>query len=183
MKQALIILNGFSRSGKTTLAKKINKAVPELIKIDSDSILNFLNKNYPVFQDNNSVDGPAYIIRQKSNKAIQKALISTLLAERYSVLLDSNNGRKKVRDKILGIIKKSNKKIKTIIIRHKITEEKLYKNIERFDKKIGGHGWKDLYEKIQKPSFDEPKNNEADYLLIHDKNTEEIILKIKKILK
>ena len=52
-----------------------------------------------------------------------------------------------------------------------------------FDKKIGGHGWKDLYEKIQKPSFDEPKNNEADYLLIHDKNTEEIILKIKKILK
>ena len=173
------MLVGFSRSGKTTLAKKIINNFPELVRIDSDSILEFLNNTYPLFQDDNTVRGKAYEIRQKSNKAMQEALISVLLKYNYSILLDSNNGRKYIREKILKTVQNINSEIKTIIIRHRIDEKVLYCNIKKADQKKGDNIWKDLYEKVQKSNFDEPVTNEADYFLVHTNNTEEIISKIK----
>lgn len=180
MKQIFIMLVGFSRSGKTTLADKIIKALPELTKIDSDSILEFLTKTYPIFQDDNSITGTSYQLRQISNKYMQIGLISALLENGHSVLLDSCNIKMDIRKKILAKAKKANTNIQTIIIRHKIDETILYKNIKMADDSLASdHNWQDVYEKIQKPNFDEPKKDEADYLLLHENNTEQIISEIK----
>ncbi|MFA6307467.1 MAG: AAA family ATPase [Patescibacteria group bacterium] len=181
MKQLFIMLIGFSRSGKTTLAKKIIENIKDLVLIDSDSIHLFLNNTYPLFQDNDTIEGQSYEIRQKTTKAIQEALISTLLKDGHSILLDANNGKKEVRETILKTVKNINPEIQTILLRHKIDEKILYKNIKKADQIKGGYTWKDLYEKIQKPNFDEATKDETNYLLIHTNNTADIINEIKNI--
>lgn len=183
MKQVFIMLVGFSRSGKTTLADKIIKEIPELIKIDSDSILEFLTKTYPIFQDNDSVNDKSYKLKQISNKYMQMGLISALLENDYSVLLDSCNIKMDIREKILRKVKETNTNTQTIIIRHKINETLLYENIRKADDGFStSNNWKDIYEKIQKPNFDEPIKDEVDYLLLHENNTENIISEIKNII-
>lgn len=182
MKQVFIMIVGFSRSGKTTLANKIIARFPSLTKIDADLIHDFLNSTYPVFKDDNTVDGTAYKMRRKTTKKIQGALASSLLEAGHSVLLDSCNVKKDIRDKIFSIVKELNRDITTIIVRHKIDEKTLYKNIRKADQEKGGTIWKDLYEKVQKPEFNEPTKNEADRLLIHEDNTDEIIAKIENLI-
>lgn len=184
MKQVFIMLVGFSRSGKTTLADKIIKEIPELIKIDSDSILEFLTKTYPIFQDGDAINGKSYKLKQISNKYMQMGLISALLENNYSVLLDSCNIKMDIRKKILYKVKESGADIQTIIIRHKINEDVLYENIRKADDGFGGsNNWKEMYEKVQKPNFDEPIKDEVDYLLLHENNTEHIISEIKNIIR
>jgi predicted kinase len=182
MKQLFVMLVGFSRSGKTTLAQKIVENINDLVLIDSDSIHLFLNNTYLLFRDDNTIEGKSYEIRQKATKAMQEALISTLLKDGHSILLDANNGRKEVREPILKAVKNIDPEINTILIRHKIDEEVLYENIRKADQIKGGNTWKDLYEKVQKPKFDEPSKEETDYLLINTNNTEEVIGEIKNIL-
>lgn len=181
MKQLFVMLVGFSRSGKTTLAKKIIENIKDLVLIDSDSIQLFLNNTYSLFRDDNTIEGKSYEIRQKATKAMQEALISTLLKDGHSILLDANNGRKEIREAILKAVKNINPEVQTVLIRHKIDEEILYENIRKADQIKGDNTWKDLYEKVQKPKFVEPNKDEADCLLIHANNTEEIIDEIKNL--
>ncbi|MBU0706832.1 ATP-binding protein [Patescibacteria group bacterium] len=183
MKHVLIMIVGFSRSGKSTLVNQIIKNFSTITKIDTDSIHDFLNQTYSVFKDENTIEGKSFDIRQKSTRAIQEALISTLLADGHSVLLDSCNLSKAIRDTIFTLARESDQKITTILIRHKINEDALYENIRKADQEKGGTIWKDLYEKIQKPALNEPSASEVDHLMIHKKNTKEIIDKIQSILR
>lgn len=134
MKRAFIMMNGFSRSGKSTLAKRIVLKTPELIRIDSDDIHDFLNKTYPVFQDEDSIDGQSYDLRQLTTKRIQITLFSVLLENGKSIIHDSCNLKKETRQKVLDLVKKIDKDIVTIVIQHKIAEKALYKNIAKADK-------------------------------------------------
>ncbi len=182
MKQIFIMLVGVSRSGKTHLANEIKLKIPSLIIIDSDSLLNFLSYTYPIFNEEHTINNDAYLLKQHANKEMQLALILTLLNNQFSILLDANNGRFNIRNKFFDEIKRTNLKIKTIIIRHKIDEKNLYSNIFKADIENNNNKWLDLYEKVQKPFFDEPKETESDYIFKHTSNTKEIIDKIKSIM-
>lgn len=58
MKQIFIMLNGFSLSGKTTLANKISTRFPGVFTlINSNQIHDFLNNTYPIFKDDNTIQG------------------------------------------------------------------------------------------------------------------------------
>ncbi|OGY40943.1 MAG: hypothetical protein A2Y82_03730 [Candidatus Buchananbacteria bacterium RBG_13_36_9] len=173
IKQIFIMLVGFSQSGKTTLAKKIAKEfAPFFTRINSDSIHDFLNMNYKIFQDDKTITGKGYDLRQKTTSAIKKVLIKELIASHYSVILDSCNLVKAGRLELLRAVKKVKKDIVTVIIFVKIPEIILYGNLRRADKKKKARGeksaWVDLYEKVQKAKLDKPHKNEADYLLIYN---------------
>lgn len=180
---------GFSRSGKSTLSKKILKALPDqFIRIDSDPIHNFLNKTYSVFRDDNTIKGKSYELRQKATKAIHNALSKVLLQNGFSIILDSCNLSREKREKIIDDIRKVNKDIKTIIIYNEMPESQLYKNLRKADQRLikrkAKPAWVDLYEKIQKPKFEKPEKIEANYLFRHtEKNTSNIIKQLKTIVK
>ena len=180
-KQFFVMLVGFSQSGKTTLAKKIAKEfAPFFTRINSDSIHDFLNMNYKVFQDDKTITGKSYDLRRKTTSAIKKVLIKELIASHYSVILDSCNLSKAGRLELLRAVKKVKKDIVTVTIFVKIPEIILYKNLRRADKKKKARGekaaWVDLYEKVQKAKLDKPHKNEADYLLIYNYPGEKSIL-------
>jgi predicted kinase len=162
------MLVGFSLSGKSNLAKKIQENSPgKFTKIDSNSIHDFLNKTYSVFQDDNTIYGKSFELRQRTTKAIHNALLSTLFQEGYSVILDSCNLARERRDKIITKIKKINKNIATIVLYNQIPEEQLHKNLRKADQRNLERGkkpvWVDLYEKVQKPRLEEPQEDEADH--------------------
>ena len=181
MNQVFIMMNGFSLSGKTHLAKKIEKKFPKIFaRVDSTTIHNFPNKNYPIFKDDNTIKGYSYDLRHKTTKAVHNTLIETLLKEGVSVILDSCNSKKEKRQKLLEMAKGINKEIKTIIISVNIPEKELYKRLRRYDRKNIKNGekpaWVDLYENIQKRDFEIPTKKEADYLLNYKSGQEEKIL-------
>jgi len=189
MQQTFIMLSGFSRSGKSTLAKKIIDLFPDrFTKIDSDTIHSFLNTAYPVFKDDNTVDGKSYELRQKATKTMHNALVGVLLAEGHSILLDACNLLREKRQGILDKITAVNSDIVSIIIYNKISEEQLYKNLRKDDQALAEKGekpaWVDLYEKIQKPKFEMPNANEVKHLLVYtEENTKSFFDELKKCLK
>lgn len=189
MAQLFIMLVGFSQSGKTTLAKKIQTEFSDkFIRIDSNSIHDFLNKNYPIFQDDQTVSGQSFELRQKTTKAIQQALIETLPLEGYSLILDACNLHKDKRKRILSKIKEINKDIVTIILQVQIPEEKFYQNLKKADQIKRAKGeklvWLELYEKVQKKNFIEPQKGEADYFFTYTRgNLSEILDNLKNLLK
>jgi len=180
-KQFFIMLVGFSQSGKTTLAKKIEKKFPAIFtRIDSDSIHDFLDRTYKIFQDDKTIKGKSFDLRQKATSAVKKVLIKELIVSHHSVILDSCNLAKTARLEILKSIKKIKKDIVTIIIFVKTPETILYKNLRQADKRKKTKGekpaWVDLYEKVQKDKLDKPHKNEADYLLIYNYPKEKSVL-------
>lgn len=167
------MMSGFSQSGKSTLSKKIMEEFPEFFnRIDADSIHDFLNKTYPAFQDDNTIEGRSFQLRQQATTAIRAALIELLIRNGNSIIFDSCNAIKNKRNAILAKVKEINKNIKTVIVYIKISEEQLISNLKKADCKKIENGekpaWVDLYEKIQKKEFEEPQESEADRFIIFD---------------
>lgn len=185
MKQMIIVMNGYSKSGKTTLVNKILKKFPKkFVSIDSAKIHDFLNQNYPVFQDDWSVSGEAYNLRDKATKAIQETLQNTLIKEGISYIDNSCNSTVEKRKKIIDKAKSLNSNIVTVIICVQISEKKLLQRLKALDDETASRGskrvWVELYEKVQKPAMKVPTPKEADYVLFYSgANSGEIIEKIK----
>lgn len=170
MSQTFIMMMGFSRSGKTTLAKQIEAEFPDkFTRIDADTIHDFLNTTYPVFQDDHTIIGQSFELRQKATKAIREVLIETILESGHSVIMDSTNLANGSRKAVLARVKAIDLKISTIIVSAEIPEAKLYENLRQEDQKNIDRGekatWVELYEKIQKPKFEKPNRVEADLVL------------------
>jgi len=183
------MMSGFSLSGKTFLAEKIEKRFPKtFVIIDSRAILDFLNDKFPLFQDDNTVYGPSYDIRQKASVAIRRAFLDTIVGEGYSIISDSCNSTVEKRQKILKEIKKTTPKVKTIIIHVDISEEKLLKRLKKFDGEKVKNGekpaWVNLYTEIQKKQFEKPTKSEADVLINYIAGEEEKVLRqLEEIMK
>lgn len=186
--QVFIMMNGFSQSGKTFLAKKIAKLSPSLVKIDTSSVHDFLNHNFSVFSDDQTIQGKKYDLRQKTTKAIQNTLLETLVTEGFSVILDTCNLKQEKRKKVLDQVKELNKEIKTLIIQINIPEKQLLEQLKKADQEKIKQGlepaWIELYQDKQKKLFEAPQQSEADELLIYNGNNQsEILDKIKSFIK
>ena len=187
MSQVFIMLVGFSQSGKSTLSEKIQEAFPnKFIRIDPDSIHVFLNKTFPIFQDDNTIQGKSFALRQKATEVIKNTLCDVLLKEGYSIILDSCNLVRTERKALLTKAKKINKDISTIILDVQIPEAQLYKRLRDADQRNVEKGekpaWIDLYEKIQKNKLVTPQETEGDYFLIYSgKNLQTVLDNIVRI--
>ena len=180
MNQVFILMNGYSKSGKTTLVNKILETFPKVfVSIDTTKIHDFLNHNYPIFQDDQSITGNAYDLRDKTTKAMQKTMQNTLLKEGVSYIDDSCNSKLEKRQEILSSVRSLKPNIVTMIISVQISEIELLKRLQTLDDEAESRGnkrvWVELYEKVQKPATVVPTAQEAN----HDK---EILDKIRKVL-
>ncbi len=183
-----IMIVGFSQSGKSTLCNKIVKDFGKVFtRIDANKIHDFLNETYPIYQDDNTVTGEGFEIRQSTTSSVREAMIGVLLSNGYSVLLDSCNLSEEKRKSRLSKAKEANSSTITMIIYNKITEKELYKNLREVDKRNVENNekpaWVDLYEKVQKPSFVKPKPSEADYYVEYSgDNYEEVKRRLDEVL-
>ena len=184
------MLVGFSGSGKSTVTTKIKEAFPGVLnRIETNQIHDFVNQTFPEsFNDDLTITGESYELRQKTTKAIQKSLFEIFIKEKRSVIIDSCNLDKGQREKILSSAKKLNPNIKTILIYVKIEEKELLNLLIKSDDRYKEEGikptWVDLYEKIQKDKFEKPTKSEADYYIKYTRdNISEVIAKLKEIIK
>lgn len=184
-------MNGFSKSGKTHFVNKLIKAIPDkFVPIDSLTINKWLDKTYFPFVDDNTIEGPGYTLRNMATRAIQATLQNFLLENGFSVIDDSCNSTKLKRKKIADIAKNLSNKIPVVIVSIKISEETLLKRLSAEDNKSKNNGekphWVDQYNRVQKPVFEIPDSQEADFVFFVDNeregSEEEVISALKKLL-
>lgn len=178
MSQVFVMLNGFSKSGKTVLAERICQTFPRtIVRIDSATIHDFLNSKYDIFKDDNSIFGSAFKLRDKSTKALQDAIIDVLVTNGVNVILDACNSKAEKRERIINKIKHLSPNCKTMIISIDVDEVNLLKRLNDLDDESEASGnkrvWVDLYQKVQKPSFSAPKIDEADVVIKYTGSIEE----------
>ena len=181
-------MSGFTHSGKSYLAEKIANSFPYLQFniVNSEAIHNFLNSTYPVFQDDNTIKGKSFNIRQETTKNIQKELIKTFAKYNINTIIDSCNSTLKKRKTLIDTVKSANPDIKTIIIYVSTPENVILERLQDSDRKNISKGekpaWVDLYLKVQKPNFEKPTETEADFLIIHKGKLDETLNYLKKVI-
>jgi predicted kinase len=156
---------GFSLSGKTTVAKLIEAKLPNpKIRLDTSRVHDFLN-SYPIFQDDNTITGKSFDLRQSCSKAIKKGLLTELAKASVNIIDDAANLTRKERQDKVKLIHKINPSYKFIYITIDISELDLLKRLSKFDAKNiqKGHkpAWGDLYFKIQKPQYQPVSKDEG----------------------
>jgi hypothetical protein len=172
---------GFSLSGKTKIIKKILKKYPKkFFVIDTRSIHDYLNKQYDLFQDNNTVDESIYKTRQRATDAMQLELLKVMVEDGFSIIKDSCNQVRADRKKQFEIVKSINPKIKTVILYVNPSEKELLETISKYDQKLLKKGqkptWIDLYQKVQKERMQIPTRAEADFFIEFDRHNEKSVL-------
>lgn len=186
MYQYYIITVGYSLSGKTTLIKKLDLVFKSynfpIFYVDTRSIHDYLNKNYQIFQDDNSVNSKNYKLRQDATDGIQQALLKAMLDNGYNVLKDSCNLSLDDRQKQYQIVRKINSEIKIVMIYANPIEKDLIRNIQKCDTELIENKkapvWLDLYEK-QKKRINIPSKEEVDIFIEYNwQNYEEVEKKI-----
>lgn len=189
MKQIFLMTVGFSLSGKTTIINRIlDKYKETFFVIDTRSIHDYLNMQYEIFRDDNSVEGNMYNTRQKTTDKIQFELLKLMIEGNFSVIKDSCNQVRLERKEQFGRVKGLNSKIKTVILFVNPKNEELMKTINRVDNELLEKGskpvWKVLYEKVQKDRMEIPTPDESDYFIEYDrKNGANVLDELAKILR
>ncbi len=184
----LILPVGFSRSGKTTLCKKIEDRFPgTFVRVDSDSLRDYLDQKFPQFRDIRVLDDSSSL-RNTAAKEMQIALARVLFHNAQSLILDSCNQVRAGRQEIIATARRVVPNIVTVIIEVVISETQLVQTLNEEDAKQTKRGglhatWVALYEEVQKKRFERPDADEADYLLRFDRTNEaEILERISKLL-
>ncbi len=172
MSQAVIILVGFSRSGKTTLAYKIRErfASHAFHILSGDPIHVYLNTQFPYFADDSTVFGHAFWARRAVTLDIQLLLLQTFLGLGLSVIIDLANLRRAERQRIAAAVRKVRPSARIAIISLQISEQELLRQIanterEKAAKKGRKPAYLDLYQVIEKPLLEWPLPDEADQVL------------------
>ncbi|MCK9368922.1 ATP-binding protein [Candidatus Dojkabacteria bacterium] len=186
MKTIFLMMVGYSLSGKTTIVKQIAQRYPKrFFVLDTRPIHDYLN-TIDIFQDDNSVNGPAYQLRQDSTDAIQDALLSTIGKKGISVISNSCNQVKKERKERLSLMKRLVPNMKSVILFVYPNENLVLERAKKEDEALIVQGkkpvWMDLHKKqIERMEF--PTKEEANYLLEYNgNNLEEILSELEKII-
>ncbi len=180
MKPIYLMFTGLSLSGKTWLFNKIQEKFPNVFfPLDSRSIHDYLNQ-FEVFQDDMSVDGRAYKMRQEATDTFQKDIVSVIAQNGYSIAHDSCNRVKKDREERLNLVKKLSPGIKTALLYVNPPRKSVLESAKREDAGLIAKGrdgvWVNLYNK-QIETYEQPDINEADHFFEFDGSNEKDVLK------
>lgn len=178
----LIGLVGLQACGKTTLAKEIAKKF-KLNHVRTDAVREFLINNITYYTDSNySYYNPLINSANRIVAAFRNAIMTELLMQDQSLILDSC-GNTKVKRKIrFDVAKKNCSNLKIIIIHVKVDEKVILSRLKERDKKKGDK-WIHSYETFWKKTFEVPKKGEADLVLTYDTtNKKQIMDELAKIV-
>jgi predicted kinase len=158
---------GFSHAGKSTVAKILQERFPQLVRVETDAVHDVINANFPQLQDDNTIEGEGYWLRQAITGNLREGVIEKLVDEGWWIINDSANLQRSERSRRLDMPIKMG--YKTMIIWINTPEDILLHRLRKADESSVTSGEKtvysDLYEKVQKQRMEEPTRDEADILL------------------
>lgn len=176
MKGVFIATVGFTHSGKTRLAKRLVATFPQLVKLESRIIHEIINKNFAELDDDHTVEGKAYWLRQAITQELRLRAIKELCKKSFWIINDSANLVRKERAERLSFTQKFG--YQTIIIWVKCDEKVLMRRLERSDVNLKKDGkkptWVDLYKKVQLAHFEKPTFKECDLLIVYEGESDKI---------
>lgn len=165
MSQLFINIIGHNSSGKTTLAKKLQKDLG-FNRVSGDDFREFIHQNIAYFKGTDtSYPNERYnelsplVVRYRFN------LTQILLSAGQNVLFEGSGATKIYRSRYLVKIHETFPRIARVIIWTDIAEPEL---LERL--KARGERWLEQYEDLKKTSFQPPENSEAELVLRYDQN-------------
>lgn len=165
---------GFTHVGKSTVACQLQNEFPHLVAVESDKIHDVINNIFPKLDDDKTVKGSAYWLRQVITRDLRIQLIGDLCKKDWWIINDSANLVRRERQQRISVPEEWG--YKTALIWVSCPEKEILRRIKQEE---DPHVWRELYEKIQKPRFEPPEKEEADLLLIlessHDSVEEKIL--------
>jgi len=180
------MLVGYSLSGKNTLTSKIVKKFPKsFFVLSTRSIHDYLNTN-EIFQDDYSVEGESYKLREECSDAIGNSLLTVLGKHNLSVISNSCNQVQKERKERIDTIKNLIPDLQTVILFVNPKEEVLLKRIKKEDDALREQSrkpvWEELYKK-QITRMEVPTKEEADVFIEYNcENDTEVLESLGKII-
>lgn len=181
-KQFLILISGHLASGKTRIAKQIEKEF-NISRINGDDIRDFIISHIKYYSDTHYSYPNEKI--NSANIAVllfKKELLNQLLEQGQSVIVDGAGISKASRANYLEY-KKRFSKLQVIIVAVQLDEKETIKRLKKRDKKDKKNRWVDFHQDIRKKEFKEILNNEADYVIrFNQHNSEEVIKTLSKII-
>ena len=181
-----ILTVGHIHCGKTTFAKMLTKAVPELIYLERDPIPAMLNDNFPALMKldvKNRAEGRETLKDKIYNVMLNEAIES----EESNVLIATCHMHKKSRDIVIKKFKDHAIDVKTVMVHFDIDQDVLEERVRTSQRPTNiltvSKTFMENLEK-QRKDFETPSPDEADYFFTvkNNKNNEEVIEKIKLIL-
>jgi predicted kinase len=162
-----VMLVGFTHSGKTHLAEH-SPLLREMFRINSRHVHELLNKEFDFLQDDNTIEGQAYQLRQELTQEVRLRLFKKALADGQAILSDSANIRKEDRTARLALAKQYN--YATVIVWVQCVQSVVLGRLLDSDDAALAQDeqptWINLYERVQVPRFEVPTEDEADELII-----------------
>jgi predicted kinase len=160
--KTFVMMVGYSKVGKTSFIKN-NERLSKFFKLSTNDIHDLLN-NMSFLKDDNTIHGKAYWERQYLTRIIRKKALKKAFSKGFAVVSDSANLVRKRRSIWLRMAKRYS--YSTIIIWVICPEKELLSRLKDFDDDLVARGkgvtWVDLYENVQKKTFNPPSPYEAD---------------------
>lgn len=167
--RTFVMMVGFSKSGKHTLIDS-DPTLRRFLRIDTDLIHQYLNQRFQSLQDDFTITGPAYLLRQYYTKIVRDRISKFALCAGIGIISDSCNLRRSDRKKRLKEAKRHG--YQTMIVWVMCDEQELLRRLDEADDKKVSNGqkpaWRDLYFRVQKPRFERPLTKEADRFIVEN---------------
>lgn len=177
---------GFTHSGKSVLVQQLKRRLGHLIGIESKELHNIVDSKFPEIYDDNSNFGEGYWLKQTIVREIRNYLIDELCQQGWWIVNDSASLSISEREDTFRSPRKYG--YKTVLLWLNLPENALMERLKNADREEVAKGykpfWVDLYEKIQKPRFEEPGQGEAEvYINLFEDNyiTDVIIREIEQL--
>jgi predicted kinase len=182
MAQLFINVIGHNASGKSTLSRKLTKALP-LNRVNADDFRQFIFDNIPYFKGtDSSFPNHRFTILGDIFNHYRFELCWVLLQEKQNVLLDGSGYKDTTRAKYLPQVKEKFPEVIRVIIWCQLPEPELLERLTERNK-TQGDKWLRQYHEIKKPGFVSPSENEAEIVLNYTQdNFDEILGKLKELL-
>ncbi len=165
MSQLFVNIIGHNSSGKTTLAKKLEKDL-SFNRVSGDDFREFIHQNIAYFRDTDtSYPNERYDQLNPLVIGYRFNLTQILLGVEQNVLFDGSGATKIYRSRYLVKIHETFPEIVRVIIWADIAEPEL---LERL--KARGERWLEQYKNLKKNSFQPPEDDEAELVLRYDQN-------------
>lgn len=161
-RRCLVLLVGFSGSGKSTFSKSAEAV--KYFKIDTKLIHDELNANFTFLQGEDVVNSVNYWRRQFLARLIKSRLLLRAMSEGLAILDDSCNLSKRDRSSKVWVAVDNGYSVDII---HVVCEENdLIARLKERDKLLEVQGkkpvWLDLHYNVQLPRYVKPTSDEVD---------------------
>lgn len=155
----LVIMMGFSMSGKTTLVQS-HPALKHCARIETQVIHRMLNGRFSLLIDNQTIAGRGYWLRQGLTRILRQKILNQLLLKGVSIVIDSCNLRRSWRKSLIKMAKRDGYFVR--IVHVDCDERVLQSRLEQADEKLKSRGlpptWVALYR--QQRAMFQPTRNE-----------------------